>query len=93
MTVVFGTAAVLRDAGGRVPLVGVAIKELILADALPLVVKVNVLQNRMLKKMVGKGGTCSVRMLERCRMQEWADGAEPMHTFRNFFEPLSRRTK
>ena len=54
MAIIFGAAAALRNTGGLVPLAGVTIEELILADSLPLVVKVDVLQNRMLKKMVGK---------------------------------------
>ena len=54
MAIIFGAAAALRDAGGCVPRAVVAVEELILTDALSLVVKVDVLQNRMLKKMVGK---------------------------------------
>ena len=43
MTIVLGAAAALGDAGGRVPRAGVAVEELILANALPSVVEVDVL--------------------------------------------------
>jgi len=43
MAVIFLAAAALGDAGGRVPLTGEAVEELVLANALALVVKVDVL--------------------------------------------------
>ena len=79
MAIIFGAAAALRDAGGCVPRAVVAVEELILTDALPLVVKVDVLQKKMLKKTVETGGTCSIRMLERCRMQLWVDTVKNTH--------------
>ena len=55
MTVILGAAAgVLVCAGGRVPLAGVVVEELILTNAIPFVVKVDVLQRGVWREMVGK---------------------------------------
>jgi len=46
MTIILGaTAAVLVCAGGFVPLAGVVVEKLILTNATPFVVEINVLQN------------------------------------------------
>ena len=54
VTVVHFAAAILRDAGGLVPLAGVAIEELILTNALSCVVKVNILRRRSERWLLGK---------------------------------------
>ena len=57
MAIILGAAAALCDAGGLVPLAGVAVEELILTDALSLVVKVDVLQRVVWREIFGKGGS------------------------------------
>lgn len=55
MAIILGAAAALRDAGGLVPLAGMAVEELILTDPLSLVVKVDVLQRVVWREIWGKG--------------------------------------